>query len=77
MFTNGRKSGKKGSRPGTAAKGMTQKLGSPYWWRHDMGGDETRERELGRNDYGKKAQKTDKVDERIPVSPRRTIIHGR
>jgi hypothetical protein len=70
------KKGKKSSRPGTAAKDSSERLGSPYYYRCEKGGTDKRARELLENDYGKEAQETDKVRDGFPVSPRRTMIHG-
>lgn len=78
MYESFPKKGKKSSRPGKVDKDPigTQRTGNPYFFRHDTGGDEKRVREIYSNDYGKKAQKTDKVLAGFPVSPRRTMITG-
>lgn len=69
------KRGKKSSRPGTAAQFKEQKLGSCYFSRQTMLSSD-RLRELGANDYGKKAQAKKKEIAGIAVNPRRTIITG-
>ncbi len=79
MFTNGRKSGKHGAKPGKPDKDpqYDEELGSPYFYRHEKGGDERRMKELLDNNYkvGDNTSK-DRNDAGFPVSPRRTIITG-
>ena len=70
------KRGKKSTAPSSGRLGrkvVDQELGDPYRYRHSMGGDQVRMRELYDNDYGKDAAP---VPERggVPVSPRKTII---
>jgi len=66
------KKGKKSSRPGTAAKGKTEVLGSVYFYRHEMSGDEIRMREVDNNDYSKSAKPrpSEKTTDGFPVNPR-------
>ena len=55
-------------------KAKEQETGDVYRFRQSItAGEETRYRELGPNDYGKKPQ-PEKDRKGIPVNPRRTII---
>jgi hypothetical protein len=67
------KKGKRSSRPGTAAKGKSEKLGNPYFYRHEMGGDEMRMREIMGNDYSKpaKPRRGERTTNGIPANPMR------
>jgi len=82
MYEVQRKRGKHGTKPKTKGSGPQTKdqvLGdSVYRMREDItASSETRIRELYGNDYGKKAQKQKEMDGAgIPVSPRKTEIHG-
>ena len=72
------KKGKKGGRPGTADKGRSETLGSPYFYRSERGGDESRAQQIYENIYGKadKARPKERTTKGFPVSPRRTMITG-
>ena len=78
MATSYPKKGKKGSRPGVEVKGSTETMGSPYFFRCEKGGDETRAQQIYENIYGKadKGRRKERTTKGFPVSPRRTIITG-
>lgn len=84
MFEMYRKKGKKGKNPGKTEPVVEETLGDVYHYRHEMGGEERRMREIHQNQYGKKQPEEpmldlydpDANDKGFPVSPRRTEISG-
>lgn len=76
MYTTAPKKGKKSSRPGKDTAPKSEEMGSPYFFRHEKGGEEVRMREVYDNDYGKKTKDRSPTDKGFPVSPRRTMITG-